>query len=148
MGLGWDNSDAYSFGVFDKNNSHSYMGIKRPPDVWTHLMVTVDVDTQEIRFYLNGEESDSRFGHGSQSPLGFQTPLKRYGGNPYYIGVGDPRQEDQVYFSGDIGQICMWDKCLNDDEIKEFYSTDYPTPLNTKLYYDFSNVENDSTTAL
>ena len=143
MGLGWDNSDAYSFGLFDQKNSHSYMWIKRPPDVWTHLMVTVNVDTQEIRFYLNGEESDSRFGHGSQSPLEFQTPLKRYGGNPYYIGVGDPRQEDQVYFSGDIGQICMWDKCLNDDEIKEFYSTDYPTPLNTKLYYDFSNVENN-----
>ena len=98
MGLGWDNSDAYSFGLFDQKNSHSYMWIKRPPDVWTHLMVTVNVDTQEIRFYLNGEESDSRFGHGSQSPLGFQTPLKRYGGNPYYIGVGDTRQEDQVYF--------------------------------------------------
>ena len=46
-------------------------------------MVTVNVDKKEIRFYLNGEESDSRFGHGSQSPLGFQTPLKKYGGNPY-----------------------------------------------------------------
>ena len=26
----------------------------------------------------------------------------------------------------------------SDDEIKEFYSTDYPRPINTKLYYDFS----------
>ena len=138
MGLGWDNSDAYSFGLFDQKNNHSYMWIKRPPDIWTHLMVTVNVDKKEIRFYLNGEESDSRFGHGSQSPLGFQTPLKKYGGNPYYIGVGDPRQENQVFFSGDISQVCMWDKCLSDDEIKEFYSTDYPRPINTKLYYDFS----------
>jgi hypothetical protein len=64
--------------------------------------------------------------------------LKKYGGNPYYIGVGDPRQENQVFFSGDISQVCMWDKCLSDDEIKEFYSTDYPRPINTKLYYDFS----------
>ena len=70
------------------------MWIKRPPDVWTHLMVTVDVDNNEIRFYINGEESDSRFGHGSQSPLPFESPLKKYGGNPFYIGVGDPRQED------------------------------------------------------
>ena len=73
MGLGWDNSDAYSFGLFDQKNSHSYMWIKRPPDMWTHLMITANTETKELRFYLNGEESDSRFGHGSQSPLGFQT---------------------------------------------------------------------------
>ena len=76
MGLGWDNSDAYSFGLFNQKNNHSYMWIKRPPDVWTHLMVTVDVELNQIRFYLNGEESDSRFGHGSQSPLPFESPLK------------------------------------------------------------------------
>jgi len=143
MGIGWDNSDAYSFGLFDSQNNHSYMWIKRRPDLWTHLMVTVDVESEQIRFYLNGEESDSRFGHGSQSPLGFQSPLKRYGGNPYYIGVGDPRKENQIYFTGDIAQICMWDRCLDKDEIEDFYSTDYPTPKNPKLFYDFSNVINE-----
>ncbi len=143
MGLGWDNSDAYSFGLFDQKNNHSYMWIKRPPDVWTHLMVTVNTDKNEMRFYLNGEESDSRFGHGSQSPLPFISPLKKYGGNPYYVGVGDPRQEDEIYFAGDIGQIVMWDTALTEKEINEYYSTDYPTPQNTKLYYDFSRVEND-----
>ena len=143
MGLGWDNSDAYSFGLFDQKNNHSYMWIKRPPDVWTHLMITVDVENQEMRFYLNGEESDSRFGHGSQSPLGFQTPLKKYGGNPYYIGVGDPQKQNEIYFAGDLSQIVMWDRALSKSEIKEYYSTDYPIPENMKLYYDFSNVKND-----
>ena len=61
------------------------------------------MQTKELRFYLNGEESDSRFGHGSQSPLGFQTPLKKYGGNPYYIGVGDPK-EDEI-FLGDMANM-------------------------------------------
>ena len=37
----------------------------------------------------------------------------------------------------------MWDRCLSDDEIKEFYSTDYPIPSNTKLHYDFTNVNDD-----
>ena len=143
MGLGWDNSDAYSFGLFNQKNNHSYMWIKRPPDVWTHLMVTVDVELNQIRFYLNGEESDSRFGHGSQSPLPFESPLKKYGGNPYYIGVGDPRQEDEIFFAGDIGQVVMWDKSLNSDEIQAYYTTDYPTPISPKLFYDFSRVEND-----
>ena len=143
MGLGWDNSDAYSFGLFNQKNNHSYMWIKRPPDVWTHLMVTVDVDENKMRFYLNGEESDSRFGHGSQSPLPFESPLKKYGGNPYYVGVGDPRQEDEIYFAGDIGQIVMWDKALSDEDISKYYTSDYPTPTNTKLYYDFTRVEDD-----
>ena len=119
------------------------MWIKRPPDVWTHLMVTVNVDDSEIRFYLNGEESDSRFGHGSQSPLGFESPLKKYGGNPFYIGVGDPNKEESNFFAGDIAQVCLFEKTLSQEEIKEYYKNDYPNPTDTKLYYDFSNVENN-----
>ena len=143
MGLGWDNSDAYSFGLFNQKNNHSYMWIKRPPDIWTHLMVTVDVDNNELRFYLNGQESDSRFGHGSESPLGFESPLKKYGGNPFYIGVGDPNKGESNFFAGDIAQVCLFDKTLSDDEIKEYYKVDYPNPIHTKLYYDFSNVKDD-----
>ena len=45
------------------------------------------------------EESDSRFGHGSQSPLGFESPLKKYGGNPFYLGVGDPNKEESKFLS-------------------------------------------------
>ena len=144
MGFGWDNSNAYSFGLFNQKNNHSYMWIKRHPETWTHLMITVNVDKKEMRFYLNGEESDSRFGHGSESPLKFQSPLKKYGGNPFYIGVNDPKTADYTnYFAGDIAQVCMWDIIFDDSERQNFYKTDYPTPVNTKLYYDFSKVEND-----
>ena len=143
MGLGWDNSDAYSFGLFNQRNNHSYMWIKRHPDVWTHLMVTVDVDKNEMRFYLNGRESDSRFGHGSQSPLGFQSPLKRYGGNPFYIGVGDPNREESNFFAGDIAQVCILDKALSNDEVKNYYKTDYPIPTGSSLYYDFSEIKDE-----
>ena len=104
-------------------------------------MVTVNVDKGEIRFYLNGEESDSRFGHGSHSPLEFKSPLKKYGGNPFYIGVGDPNKEESNFFAGDIAQVCLFDKALNDDEIRNYYNNDYPNPTDTKLYYDFSNVK-------
>ena len=143
MGLGWDNSDAYSFGLFNQKNNHSYMWIKRHPDVWTHLMVTVDVDKNEMRFYLNGRESDSRFGHGSQSPLGFESPLKKYGGNPFYIGVGDPNKEESNFFAGDIAQVCLLDKALNNDEVKSYYKTDYPIPTGSSLYYDFSEIKDE-----
>ena len=150
MGLGWDNSNAYSFGLFNQKNNHSYMWIKRHPDVWTHLMITANVDEGEMRFYLNGEESDSRFGHGSESPLKFQPPLKRYGGNPFYIGVGNPNTDNKTdFFAGDIAQISIFDRSFGDDEIKDYYKTDYPSPRFTKvfydkrpvLYYDFSKVK-------
>tara|TARA_Y100000592_G_C5477687_1_gene323336 strand:+ start:25 stop:1521 length:1497 start_codon:yes stop_codon:yes gene_type:complete len=143
MGLGWDNSDAYSFGLFNQKNEHSYMWLKRHPDVWTHLMISVDVERSNLRFFLNGQESDSRFGHGSESPLRFNPPLKKYGGNPYDIGVGKTSTDESIYFAGDIGQIVMWDKALREDEIKEYYSTDYPQPKDSVLHYDFSRVEND-----
>jgi len=107
-------------------------------------MVTVDVDNNELRFYLNGQESDSRFGHGSESPLGFESPLKRYGGNPFYIGVGDPNKEESNFFAGDIAQVCLFDRVLGEKEIKEYYKTDYPFSSNgMKLYYDFSSVVDD-----
>jgi hypothetical protein len=141
MGLGWDNSNAYSFGLFNQKNNHSYMWIKRHPDVWTHLMITVNVDEGEMRFYLNGEESDSRFGHGSESPLEFQPPLKRYGGNPFYIGVGNPNTDNKTdFFAGDIAQVSIFDRSFGDDEIKDYYKTDYPNSLDyePKLYYDFT----------
>ena len=143
MGLGWDNSDAYSFGLFNQKNKHSYMWIKRHPDVWTHLMITANVDENEMRFYLNGRESDSRFGHGSQSPLGFESPLKKYGGNPFYLGVGDPNKEESNFFAGDIAQVCLLDKALNSDEVKNYYKTDYPIPTDSSLYYDFSEIKNE-----
>jgi len=143
MGFGWDNSSAYSFGLFNQRNSHSYMWIKRHPEVWTHLMITINTDKEEMRFYLNGKESDSRFGNGSESPLKFQSPLKRYGGNPFYLGVGDPNKEESNFFAGDIAQVCILDKALTEDEIKEYYKTDYPVPVESKLYYDFSSVSND-----
>jgi len=144
MGLGWDNSDAYSFGLFNQKNNHSYMWIKRHPDVWTHLMVTVNVDKNEMRFYLNGRESDSRFGHGSQSPLGFESPLKKYGGNPFYLGVGDPNKEESNFFAGDIAQVCIWNTVFDEDRIEEYYSTDYPFDGNdVQLYYDFSDIRDE-----
>ncbi|MBC8428572.1 hypothetical protein H8D04_01675 [bacterium] len=144
MGFAWDNSSAYSFGLFNQKNSHSYMWIKRHPETWTHLMITVNAEKGEMRFYLNGQESDSRFGHGSESPLKFESPLKKYGGNPFYIGVNDPKTADYTnYFAGDIAQVCMWNTATDDSERQDFYKVDFPTPVNPKLHYDFSKVEND-----
>ena len=147
MGIGWDNSNAYSSALWDYKNNHYYMWIKRYPSVWTHLMVTVDVNKEEMKFYLNGKESDSRFGHGSESPLRFKSPLKRYGGNPLFIGVGNPSplpDDKSGYFAGDIAQVCILDRALNNDEIREYYKTDNPNCLefNPILYYDFIKSEN------
>jgi hypothetical protein len=57
--------------------------------------------------------------------------------------VGDPNKGKSNFFAGDIAQVCLFDKTLSGGEIKEYYKVDYPNPLHTKLYYDFSNVKDD-----
>jgi len=57
--------------------------------------------------------------------------------------VGDPNKEESNFFAGDIAQVCLFDRAFSDDEINQYYKTDYPFAINSKLHYDFSKVEND-----
>jgi hypothetical protein len=81
---------------------------------------------------LNGKESDMRYGTGTESPLDYEGFLKRYGGNPYYIGVanvGDLYFSTQIsenYFKGKISDIKFIN---NEDEVV--------------LHYDFSKIEDN-----
>ncbi len=145
MGFAYDNSRAYSFSMYDYKNNHNYMWLKRNPDTWTHLLVTMDSETEEIRFYMNGEESDARFGHGVESPLKMSGKPKRYGGLPYYLGVKNPTDvSPNNYFYGEVSQLGMWNRVLTKEEIKKIYKSDY-TDLNEvedcKLYYDFKKID-------
>ena len=146
MGFAYDNSRAYSMSLYDYKNKHNYMWLKRNPDIWTHLLVSVDSEKGEVRFYLNGEESDARFGHGVESPLVLSdNKLKRYGGVPYYLGVKSPTDtSEHNFFYGQIAQVGMWNRPLTEEEIKTIYSRDI-SDLNhisdCKLFYNFSNMD-------
>jgi hypothetical protein len=118
-GLSFNNSRAYTIQLWDRIKNHLYQWIKRYENQWSWITMAVDSENKKIHFYLNGRESDARLGTGTQSPLVYTEPLKRYGIEPFTIGYSKSPYE--TFFKGGIAQIQMWDRCLTADEIKNIH---------------------------
>ena len=105
---GWDhtisynNSRAISNTMWSWKNEIMYMWAKRYPDQWTLINVKVDDFKKQIRLQINGEDSDARHGTGTESPLEYFTPLKRYGGSNMFLGRGNPDNSDHKPFKGSM----------------------------------------------
>jgi hypothetical protein len=99
--------------------NHLYQWIKRYENQWSWITMSVDAENKKIHFYLNGRESDARLGTGTQSPLSYNEPLKRYGMEPFTIGYS--KSPNEVFFKGGIASIQMWDRCLTSDEVKNLH---------------------------
>ena len=108
---GWDysisynNSKAISSMIWTWKNDLLYNWAKRYPNEWTLVNVKVDDVKREIRLLINGEETDARHGTGTESPLVYNMPLKRYGGSPIYLGKANSNNAKQQNFMGDIAHI-------------------------------------------
>ena len=105
---GWDhtisytNSKAISNTMWSWKNEIMYMWAKRYPDQWTLVTVKVDARKKHIRLQINGEDSDARHGTGTESPLEYFAPLKRYGGSNMFLGKGNDTNENHKPFKGSI----------------------------------------------
>ena len=70
---------------------------------------------------------------------------KRYGGVPYYLGVKNPNENSPSnFFYGKVAQVGMWNRVLDDSEIKDFYNSDIKNCNDYDgcvLHYEFSNVD-------
>ncbi len=118
-GLSFNNSRAYTMQLWDRMKTHLYQWIKRYENQWSWITMSVDSENKKIHFYLNGKESDARLGTGTQSPLIYDEPLKRYGSEPFYIGYSKSPVES--FFKGAIADIKMWNRCLTSNEIKNLH---------------------------
>ncbi len=105
---GWDhtisytNSKAISNTMWTWKNEIMYMWAKRYPDQWTLVTVKVDARKKHIRLQINGEDSDARHGTGTESPLEYFAPLKRYGGSNMFLGRGNPGNPNHKPFKGSL----------------------------------------------
>lgn len=134
-GLSFNNSRAYTMQLWDRTKGHLYQWIKRYENQWSWVTMVVDSENQKIHFYLNGRESDARLGTGTQSPLIFGEPLKRYGMEPFTIGYSKSPYE--VFFKGYISDIKLWNRCLSKDEIKNLH---LKIPQENLIFnFDFDN---------
>jgi hypothetical protein len=136
-GLSYNNSRAYTAQLWNNKQEHLYQWMKRYENKWS--WVTLVVDDNKIHFYMNGRESDARWGTGTHSPLEFEGRLKSYGMNPWYIGTTTSVSNDDIskWFKGDISDLKIWDKALSKEEVENL-SND-PTHENLVLHYDFSD---------
>ena len=105
---GWDhtisytNSKAISNTMWSWKNEILYSWAKRYPNQWTLINVKVDDRKKHIRLQINGEDADARHGSGTESPLEYFAPLKRYGGSHMFLGKGNDSNENHKPFKGSI----------------------------------------------
>ena len=120
-GLSYNNSRAYTSQIWNNKGEHIYQWIKRYENQWS--WITVKVEDNKIHFYLNGEESDARWGMGTNSPMEFDGRLKRYGKEDYYLGTTTsvPNTDPSKYFKGDIADVRCWNRSLSDIEIRDIH---------------------------
>ena len=105
---GWDHTISYTNSraicnmMWNWKNELLYSWAKRYPNQWTLITVKVDDRKKHIRLQINGEDADARLGSGTESPLEYFTPLKRYGGSNMFLGRGNPDNSDHKPFKGSM----------------------------------------------
>jgi hypothetical protein len=98
-------------------------------------------DEGKIHFYMNGKESDARWGTGTKSPQYYQGHLKRYGNTPFYLGTTTSVGINDVakWFKGDIADVKIWNRALSKDEVEKISKR--PTEDGLVFHMDFENGE-------
>ena len=136
-GLSYNNSRAYTAQLWNNKKEHLYQWMNRYENLWT--WITLVVDTDKIHFYMNGKESDARWGTGTASPQTYNGPLKRYGNYSYYLGTTTSVDSNDIskWFKGDIADVKMWDRALSKNEVSELPHN--PTNVGLSLHYDFKD---------
>jgi len=136
-GISYNNSRAYTAQLWNNQREHLYQWMKRYENQWT--WITLVVDSNNVHFYMNGKESDARWGTGTHSPLHFEGMLKRYGNVDYYLGTTISVSDDEPskWFKGDIADVRMWNRALTSDEVSEIPNTILDDGL--YLHYDFKD---------
>ena len=138
-GLSYNNSRAYTAQLWNNEGEHLYQWMKRYEGLWS--WVTLVVDEGKIHFYMNGKESDARWGTGTKSPQYYQGHLKRYGNTPFYLGTTTSVSDKNVakWFKGDIADIKIWNRALSKDEVEKISKR--PTEDGLVFHMDFENGE-------
>jgi hypothetical protein len=125
--------------LWNSEKEMQYMWMKRYENLWTWVTLKVDAYNKKIHFYLNGRETDARFGTGVTSPMEYNGDLKRYGTEGFYMGTSPSINNTfpNKFFKGEIAEVRMYDRCMTDGEV-----ADIPFHLEEdglQLHYDFDS---------
>jgi hypothetical protein len=121
------------------------MWAKRYESMWSWITIVVNDDDKIVRFYLNGEEIDERYGNGTQSPMKYDGRLRAYSSKHFYLGASPNTnpEEPSKFFKGDIAKFHMWDRALSEDEVKNLHESLPKDGL--KINVNFNNIDVNKT---
>jgi hypothetical protein len=145
-GLSYNNSRAYTVMLWDMWNQPTYQWMKRYENQWSWVTFTVDIDAKLIHVYMNGIESQTSSGTGSDSPAKYNGGLRKYD-TDYYLGISyflddkDPAK----YFKGDIAKLMIWNRCLGNEEIINSFNNTLSDGLVLDYEVDHDRLLKDST---
>ena len=139
LNINFNSYSRYNFEIYDESENINYINSDIKPNYKTNIVATINPDTREIKMYQDGElvakkiMDDNVFNYRRQTKL--------------YLGAGDPkRDETHKYFQGLINSVAIYNKILDDDEIKEIANNkffgltqnfgNYKSADNLKLCYD------------
>lgn len=113
LNLSYNSFRTYKFEAFLSSNEAVSITSKTLPNMPSRAVVTIDSRNKEIYFYLNG----IKIGKNKWGKFG----IKKYNIEPYlYLGVGDPsRKLKQKWFNGTIDEFAVFDRILNEEEIRD-----------------------------
>lgn len=122
-GISFNNSQALSLQFWNTFNQHNYMWCKKYDKQWSTLTVTFDALERKSRMFLNGLEINSELGQGSPSPNYWVGRLKKYGDLAIYLGCSPSvsREDPRRFFKGDIREIKIWNRALEDLEVRHSF---------------------------
>lgn len=139
--LGYDASISYnsfrrySFVIFDTNGRVIYCNSNIRPNYKTNICVTFNTREKKIKVYQDGNLFGLIENH--------QRILDYKSNDYFYLGVGNPNDENTNYFKGYIDTFAIFSKELNENEVKnisennEIKKSDY-----VKLHFNSDNIKN------
>lgn len=134
----WVNTNVIMGYAWNSKNEPSSAWLTNAQDAWQHVVVNVDTNLEELRFFVNGFEAvDSR--------IPFKGGSRKYYSEPFLVGTTDSPSWDMgahSFFKGEIADITFWNRTLSFEEINGMYqSKDLNLPTEGMTYrIDFSKV--------
>ncbi len=140
----WVNTNVLMGYSWNSKNEPQSAWLTNTHDLWQHLVVTVDMERKELRFFLNGFEATD-----SNRPLTEEN--RKYYSEPFLVGTCDAPSWDigfHSFFKGDIADIAFWNRALSEEDIGAMYHQKelLLSKEGLVLHYDFEAVLDNSVT--
>lgn len=134
----YSNSQVVNHFNWNEDNSQIEAWANIKHDRWVDLTLTYDRKKSLLGIYCNGLKINS---------VNISEKPRQYYNTPLVFGDCDTpywNKTSHNNFRGDVAEVCIWNRCLNEDEIKSIYTGEkyYINNNGLKLHYDFNEIEN------